>query len=868
MEEPSPQSYTGRVRDRRTRPIVKVVDRLARGLISFGGVSTIVAVATVCVFLVIVAVPLFLPSRIAEAGGSRIEFDRGGRAIARFDVDEYGAIGWMALEDGSFVAFECDSGRSLGEPRRPFGDAAPTAWSFNPEGADFCVGFADGTVRLGEAAVQVEFIGENQAPEPIRSIPVGAREFHEDALYFHTQPGQFRRHTFAVSLHGPLEVGRDAVRLVGHTVRSDGSVVAALAGETLTINNVVEVRNFLTGEATPTARRTDVPYVPAPEHGAPSRLLVSRLGDQMFVAWEDGYLRRYDTRDTARPSFAQELRLTDEAAGIRLTSLGFLLGRTTLISGDSAGHLRAWFTVADEKGSDGLRLARTRDFAGESAVRAANPSARARWLAAGYADGRVALYHVTSSQTMASVRFGGGAPVDAVAIAARGDRLIATAGDRCRIWAVRPGHPEINLATLFRKVWYEGFPEPRHMWQSSAGVDSFEPKFGLIPLIFSTLKATFYSMLFGLPIALVAAIYTSEFMAPRLKMRVKPIIETMASLPSVVLGFLSALVIAPWIEYRVPRVLTAFVAAPAAGLAFAYLWQLLPVRWSLRLARFRLPAMAAALPVGFWAAWKLGPRVERALFAGNLHRWLDGQIGNAFGGWFLLLFPLCALVAGFVVTFFGGMFLRVFTARWSRAQMALADLARFLLGAVLAFGLTALAAVILTGLGFDPRGSEPYHFLGTYVQRNALVVGFIMGFAIIPIIYTIGEDALSAVPEHLRSASLGAGATPWQTAIRIVIPTAMSGLFSAAMIGLGRAVGETMIVLMAAGNTPVLQMNIFNGFRTLAANIAVELPEAPAGGTHYRTLFLTALVLFAMTFALNTAAESIRLRFRKRAFKL
>ena len=171
---------------------------------------------------------------------------------------------------------------------------------------------------------------------------------------------------------------------------------------------------------------------------------------------------------------------------------------------------------------------------------------------------------------------------------------------------------------------------------------------------------------------------------------------------------------------------------------------------------------------------------------------------------------------------------------------------------------------MLDALGFDPRGG----LLGTYVQRNALVVGFIMGFAIIPIIYTIAEDALSSVPEHLRSASLGCGATPWQTAQRIIIPTAMSGLFSAVMVGLGRAVGETMIVLMAAGNTPVMEMNIFNGFRTLSANIAVELPEAVRDSSHYRVLFLAALTLFAMTFVLNTVAETIRIRFRRRAYQL
>ena len=143
-----------------------------------------------------------------------------------------------------------------------------------------------------------------------------------------------------------------------------------------------------------------------------------------------------------------------------------------------------------------------------------------------------------------------------------------------------------------------------------------------------------------------------------------------------------------------------------------------------------------------------------------------------------------------------------------------------------------------------------------------------MGFAVIPIIYSISEDALVSVPDHLRAASLGAGATAWQTAVLVVMPPAMSGLFSAAMIGVGRAVGETMIVLMAAGNTPIMDMNIFNGFRTLSANLAVELPEAVQGSTHYRTLFLAALALFAMTFVLNTAAEGVRLHFRKKTSRL
>src|SRR5690606_17840187 len=134
-----------------------------------------------------------------------------------------------------------------------------------------------------------------------------------------------------------------------------------------------------------------------------------------------------------------------------------------------------------------------------------------------------------------------------------------------------------------------------------------------------------------------------------------------------------------------------------------------------------------------------------------------------------------------------------------------------------------------------------------YSQRNSMVVGFMMGFAVIPVIFTIAEDSLSNVPSSLTAASSALGASRWQTVRHVVLPIASAGIFSALMIGLGRAVGETMIVVMATGNTPVMDFNIFSGMRTLSANVAVELPEAAVGSTHYRTLFLGALALFLMT---------------------
>jgi phosphate transport system permease protein len=458
----------------------------------------------------------------------------------------------------------------------------------------------------------------------------------------------------------------------------------------------------------------------------------------------------------------------------------------------------------------------------------------------------------------------GGAPVDAVAFAPKTDGFVVASGGMLRHFDFATGHPEATLRSLFRPVWYEGYAHPSQVWQSSAGTDDFEPKLGLWPLVFGTLKATFYAMLFGVPLALLAAIYTSEFVSPSVRPRLKTLIESMASLPSVVLGFLAALVFAPFVQHHVPSVMVGFVIVPTVLLAGAYLWQTLPPAASRRFARLRLPLAVATLPVSLLIAASLGPWSERHLFAGDMMAWLDGQRGNGFGGWIILLVAPCAAVVILLMGRMTGEGIRRAAATASRGRVAGLDLARFATGAVATLVLSVAIAAVLSALGLDPRGG----LMGTYVQRNALVVGFVMGFAIIPIIYTIAEDALSAVPSHLRAASLGAGATPWQTATRIVLPTAMSGLFSAIMIGLGRAVGETMIVLMAAGNTPVLEMNAFNGFRTLSANIAVELPEAVRDSTHYRTLFLAALLLFAMTFAVNTVAEIVRLRFRKRSAQI
>jgi len=360
---------------------------------------------------------------------------------------------------------------------------------------------------------------------------------------------------------------------------------------------------------------------------------------------------------------------------------------------------------------------------------------------------------------------------------------------KLHVFALHDPHPDTNFKGLFGKVWYEGYSAPSYQWQSTGGSDEFESKFSLTPLIVGSLKGTLYAMIFAVPLALLAAIYTSQFLHPNLRAFIKPTMEIMASLPSVVLGFLAALWLAPVLETQVPAIILMVVLIPLVAFAFGRFWSGLPIRYR-RLVKpgyefiLFLPILLAVI----YFSWRLAPAFER----------------------------LCFVVGS---------------------------------------GPNKVA---------DFRLWWPHVIGAKFEQRNSLVVGFMMGFAVIPIIFTISEDALSNVPGALRSGSLALGASRWQTAVRVILPTASAGIFSAVMIGLGRAVGETMIVVMATGNTPVMDFNIFSGMRTLSANIAVELPEAPLHSTLYRALFLGAMLLFLITFAVNTAAEILRQHLREK----
>jgi phosphate transport system permease protein len=235
---------------------------------------------------------------------------------------------------------------------------------------------------------------------------------------------------------------------------------------------------------------------------------------------------------------------------------------------------------------------------------------------------------------------------------------------------------------------------------------SERPRYNVFPLLLGTLKVTLLAMLIGTPLALAAAMYTSEFAPPRLREWIKPAIELLAGIPSVVMGFFALIVLASWIQ---------------------------------------------------------------------------AQFGNEF-------------------------------------------------------------------------------------RYNALNAGIALALAIIPIIYTVSEDALTAVPQHYREASLALGASRIQTAIRVVLPAAMPGVGAAMILGFGRAIGETMIVLMASGNAPALSLSPLSSARTMSATIAAELGEVVFGGGHYRVLFFIGTLLFVVTSILNWIGDRYNRRMRMRLF--
>jgi phosphate transport system permease protein len=719
-----------------------LVDRLARRLVTLGGLAIIGSILAILVVIAIEVYPLFtVPTATQEgrvsAGAASTVLDVG--------VDEYREIAYL-LGPSGFRFVSLKDGYPPRDVPLPRLDGARVEANSPPGRGPLALGLSDG-----------------------RALPVEVK-----FAVSHAEGGRRIEPDLVVGESLTIDRGGRPIRRLAYVPARGGITVAQVGPRGLALVTVKEIKALIG----PSTKEEFRQVLSLPVEGRITALALDGRGEDLFVGTSSGLVVPVSLRDPGDPRVGRAVQVAGRP-GAGVTALGFLLGDRTLVVGDGAGGVSTWQLGQVDGGEP--RLVRIHQFVGHSRpVAVIAPSSRDKGFLTADSAGTVRLHFGTTGRTLLTIA-GGTGDLRAVTFAPKADGLlIADGAGGLSHWALRNRHPEITLQSLFGQIWYEGYKGPEYVWQSTGGTDDFEAKFSLSPLIYGTLKGTFYALLFAVPLALLGALYASQFMHPTLKGIVKPTVEIMAALPSVVLGFLAGLWLAPQVEKVVPGLLLTPILIPGLILLAVFGWRFVPqaIRRRVRPGT----EVAILIPVailGGWLAFGLGGVVERLFLSGDYRGWFLGVLGL------------------------------------------------------------------------------------TYDQRNSLVVGIAMGFAVIPIIFTIAEDSLANVPPHLVAGSLALGATRWQTALRVVLPTASPGIFSAVMIGFGRAVGETMIVLMATGNTPVMDWSIFNGFRALSANIAVELPEAPVGGTLFRVLFLAAFLLFVMTFLVNTAAEMVRLRLRR-----
>jgi len=710
------------------------MDRFMAFLISGGGILIIGAVLAMLLFIFKEALPLFVPPLVRSAG--TVQASPAGGAW----VDESGKAVVLASRTEGLSALRLPGGTPLPVPAE--GPKLPWRTLVPPD-------------TRGEALA----IGEDGRLSVARltwSKPPGENDPAQWTLEPHWQ--------------GAVPLAAVPTEIFHFRLLSGGGL-----GGGATLRIAARIEGGLAWLETPldaASEATSAPSwqtVPLDASLHPTAAAWSADGQNLFVGTQEGRLLDVDPATGAVQS--------EVAFGEPIQSLGFALGQSSLLAGGAGGRLTAFQRV---RVNEAFQLQAFHAFPRlDGPVLGFQASQRdKRFLA--WTPSQAVVDHLTTERRLLSVALDGRG---LAALAPKGDLILQAnaASGALRLWTLDAPHPEVSFGLLWGKTHYEGYEKPEYVWQSTGGTDDFESKFSLVPLVFGTLKGTLYAMLFAFPLAVLGALYTSQFASPRLRNTIKPTIEIMAALPSVVLGFLAGLVMAPLLERLAVEVLVFPFVVLLLALLAAPLWGRLPLPFRNAFGTGReVLWVVPLLLVALWLTGAAGPWFEKAFLGGSYRTWLQSAMGV------------------------------------------------------------------------------------TYDQRNSLVVGFAMGFAVIPIIFTISEDALSSVPRALTSASLACGASPWQTAWRVVLPTASPGIFSATMVGLGRAIGETMIVLMATGNTPVMDWSPFNGMRTLSANIAVEIPEAPLHGTLYRVLFLAAFLLFVFTFILNTVAELVRQRLRRR----
>jgi phosphate transport system permease protein len=634
-------------------------DRFVTWFIKLGGVLVITAVAGIFVFILSQIVPLFGGAEVVEERSVAAD----GKTYAKLGVDEWSELPVLIEANGTLTFLDTKGGRAPQVVVPEFAEKREiTAVAYRQQGQKVIVGTADGRFGVVNLNYSMSFTdGPQQVVQAVKAdpfypiAPEGARVLQ----IAYGDAGANKLAAAICDVGGQLEV-HAATLTEKRTLMGKGGI--QVGG---TFNLTRRLR------------------------GKPSHILVTSNADGVLVATDAGEVD-YFFRNGNEIAVRQTFKPFADRGKRRIAEMDFILGDVSLVVTNAAGENRIYSLFVPKDGHERV-WSLTKKFGTLPAAPSFFASSlRNKSFLIGSGNFASLRYATTES-----VRWETRLPFEAThtVIAGKHDRLLFldTAG-KLHLFRLDDPHPEASLKALFGKLWYEGASEPKYEWQSTGGTDDFEPKLSLVPLIVGTLKGTFYALLFALPTALLAALYTALFLEPRFKRVVKPVMEIMASLPSVVLGFIAALWLAPLLETRVPSVLAMAVLSPGSALFFGWWWA--GLRYELRRRiqpGYEFFVFVPILLLAGWIGWSLGPWVEQIFFT--------------------------------VTDPTTGVKVADFRQWWPQAT------------------------------GAD------------YQQRNSLVVGFIMGFAVIPIIFTITEDALSNVPPALLSGSFALGASRWQTAI-------------------------------------------------------------------------------------------------------
>ncbi len=721
-----------------------VMDKLAKYGVTAGGIAVLICLLLIFFYLLYVVLPIFESAHIEKQSEFKLANET---KILALGMEEQNEIGYRFSEDGR-VDFFSLQGSNAGQillSEKAQGKVSSFTQSV-PVAGLYAYGFQDGTAQVIEPQFDLSYPNDQRQITPLLGYPMGS-----DNLTIDPQGNALTKLAF--------EKSEELAGFAAVTQDGRGLFVRMEAEE-----------DMMTEELTWSGDTVELPSMPTQV----DQLLLTPNLRNLYIR-SGNKLTVYNVADIDHVELISVIDVN--AKGANVSKIELLTGASSLLIANDNGVISQWFEVA----KDGKRqLTYIREFKASSSVVDIAPEYFRKGFITADKDGALEIFHTTGETRLFSAKLSQTA-LDAIAISPRANALLTQSQADMVLYKVKNEHPEVTWSALWQEVWYEGYAEPGYVWQSTSASDDFEPKLSLVPISFGTIKAAFYAMLFAVPIAIAGAIYTAYFMSPDIRSFVKPTVEIMEALPTVILGFLAGLWLAPIVEENLPGIAMLILGLPLGVLLAAMLWTQLPkaIRMAIPDGYHPLILIPVVLGIGY-LAFAASPVVELWAFDGDARRFLTNELG----------------------------------------------------------------------IGFD--------------QRNSLIVGIAMGFAVIPTIFSIAEDAIFSVPRHLTNGSLALGATSWQTLVYVVLLTASPGIFSAVMMGLGRAVGETMIVLMATGNTPVMDWSVFQGMRTLAANIAVEMPESEVGSSHYRVLFLAAFVLFIFTFIVNTIAEFVRQRLREK----